>query len=314
MGIRFVTQLLLLAAANAANVGRNGHHNPAVPAANMALIIDCQYTILTTGIMTCRQIADLASISLASFVAINPKVNCAMTVPKGSYVCVPEAVLPPSTSTQSGSSSGATLAAAGTAKATGTATAMATSAAASSAQSVTTASEAPAESPSPSPSPAHEEPPKGDPCGYITSIADKYSGSNDPATVLALHNEIRAYTSSVTGQSLGPLSWDGGVAGTAYSDAVYSVSYSDCASNGLSHSPDFPNVALKSLGWSDFVTATKLFISNDEGFGSECSLYFNYGNSATHFGNMVAPVSSMGCAVADCAGGMFGGVVACDYA
>ncbi|KAJ3400901.1 hypothetical protein HDU80_006504 [Chytriomyces hyalinus] len=168
----------------------------------------------------------------------------------------------------------------------------------------------------PVPSPT-QQPPKdtGDSCGYIISLANSYGSSSSASDALRLHNEIRAYVSSVKGISLSPLSWSNAVASQATADAIWSVANSNCAGGSLAHSPEWSNgVHAKSLGWSNFMFAIQQFVSYDDGGGSECAQWFANPGMMSHFGNIVSDSSSMGCGLATCPGGQFGPVVGCDYA
>ncbi|KAI8842231.1 hypothetical protein BJ741DRAFT_645999 [Chytriomyces cf. hyalinus JEL632] len=168
----------------------------------------------------------------------------------------------------------------------------------------------------PAPSPT-QQPPKdtGDSCGYIVSLANSYGSSSSASDALRLHNEIRAYVSSVKGISLSPLSWSNAVASQATADAIWSVANSNCAGGSLAHSPEWSNgVHAKSLGWSNFMFAIQQFVSYDDGGGSECAQWFANPGIMSHFGNIVSDSSSMGCGLATCPGGQFGPVVGCDYA
>ncbi|KAJ3241219.1 hypothetical protein HDU81_001618 [Chytriomyces hyalinus] len=192
----------------------------------------------------------------------------------------------------------------------------------------TLSEEPPAPSPSPEPSPEPspvdvpapsptQQPAKdtGDACGYIISLANSYGGSSSPSDAVRLHNEIRAYVSSVKGISLSPLSWSDAVASQATADAIWSVGNSNCAGGALAHSPEWSNgVHAKSLGWSNFMFAIQQFVSYDDGGGSECAQWFANPGMMSHFGNIVSDSSSMGCGLATCPGGQFGPVVGCDYA
>ncbi|KAJ3235431.1 hypothetical protein HDU81_000438 [Chytriomyces hyalinus] len=173
----------------------------------------------------------------------------------------------------------------------------------------------PVEVPAPSPT---QQPPKkdtGDSCGYIISLANSYGSSSSASDALRLHNEIRAYVSSVKGISLSPLSWSDAVAGQATADAIWSVGNSNCAGGALAYSPEWSNgVHAKSLGWSNFMFAIQQFVSYDDGGGSECAQWFANPGIMSHFGNIVSDSSSMGCGLATCPGGQFGPVVGCDYA
>ncbi|KAJ3243374.1 hypothetical protein HDU77_010434 [Chytriomyces hyalinus] len=168
----------------------------------------------------------------------------------------------------------------------------------------------------PAPSPT-QQPVKdtGDSCGYIISLANSYGASSSASDAVRLHNEIRAYVSSVKGISLSPLSWSDAVASQATADAMWSVGNSNCAGGSLAHSPEWSNgVHAKSLGWSNFMFAIQQFVSYDDGGGSECAQWFANPGMMSHFGNIVSDSSSMGCGLATCPGGQFGPVVGCDYA
>ncbi|KAI8607785.1 hypothetical protein BC830DRAFT_1157766 [Chytriomyces sp. MP71] len=312
----------------------------------------CQFRYQVPKPMTCKNIVDRQNqvadavlaprISQSDLQALNPLLTCTVLVPTNTLVCVPFNNFPDTTTSSVAAAATTTSqvvfsgtlaasgAATGTAAATATATAVATSAVASSngtdvissaaTSTITTISpEAPITSEAAittQPAQAPQAPPSksGDPCGDINAYMSSFGPSNNPSDVVAMHNGIRRITASYQGGSLNDLYWDGGVAAKAYSDAVYSATYGGCQGGGLAHDPDFGVVALKSLGWSDYISATKLFVNYDNGAGSECSQYFNYGVSSSHFGNIVAPVGSVGCGGSPCDGGSFGDVVGCDYA
>ncbi|KAJ3021620.1 UNVERIFIED_CONTAM: hypothetical protein HDU68_009534 [Siphonaria sp. JEL0065] len=154
-----------------------------------------------------------------------------------------------------------------------------------------------------------------DPCSVIIGIANEYSSSNSAQDALDIHNRIRSYVNSIKGTNLAKLSWSSDLENQASSDAVYSVSQSSCQNGGLVHNPDFGAARAKSLGFTDIVSAIKTFISYDnDGGGSECSKYFNNGITMSHFGFIVGEYTQLGCTLADCPDGQFGGVVGCDYA
>ncbi|KAJ3235436.1 hypothetical protein HDU81_000444 [Chytriomyces hyalinus] len=172
--------------------------------------------------------------------------------------------------------------------------------------------------PQPQPEPAQQpqQPVTGDACSYIiNSILPNYSdSSNSPADAQRLHNEIRGIIGQTKGINLGSLSWSDSVASFAAQDAQWSVANSNCLAGGLAHWSNWgAGVHAKSLGWSSYITAIKMFVTYDDGSGTECSQYVNYGAS-NHFANIVSDSSTFGCGAYPCGGGSFGAVVGCDYA
>ncbi|KAJ3012188.1 UNVERIFIED_CONTAM: hypothetical protein HDU68_001336 [Siphonaria sp. JEL0065] len=157
-------------------------------------------------------------------------------------------------------------------------------------------------------------PPSQDPCSVIIGISNEYGGSNSPQAALDMHNRIRSYVNSIRGSDLAMLSWLPALESQAYADAVYSVNHSVCQNGELVHNPDFGSARAKSLGWTDYTSAIRSFIAYNNGGGSECFQYFNNGVTSSHFGFMVGRFSQLGCSIANCPDGRFGGVVGCDYA
>ncbi|KAJ3263736.1 hypothetical protein HDU77_010012 [Chytriomyces hyalinus] len=154
-------------------------------------------------------------------------------------------------------------------------------------------------------------------CSYIiNTILPRYTDSNDATAATNLHNEIRSYVALRTGRTIPPLTWSQPVVDQSLYDAQWSVQNSNCAAGALAHSPTFGNgVRAKSLGWKNFVYSIKLFVTYDDGRGSECAQWFANPGGLSHFGNIVGSGSTrLGCAAAVCPGGRFGDVIGCDYA
>ncbi|KAJ3389571.1 hypothetical protein HDU80_011473 [Chytriomyces hyalinus] len=164
--------------------------------------------------------------------------------------------------------------------------------------------------------PQQPQPVTGDACAYIiNSILPNYSdSSNSPSDAQRLHNEIRGIIAQTKGINLASLSWSDSVASFAAQDAQWSVANSNCLAGGLAHWSNWgAGVHAKSLGWSSFITSIKMFVTYDDGRGTECSQYVNYGTS-NHFANIVSDSTTFGCGAYPCGGGGFGAVVGCDYA